>query len=158
MPAVEGISRKWARRKDVCVNKSIALGSSLTNKVEIPGQAYFGSVSKTVTVNGYGPVVKNTLFMRKPIYLGDVTDAQLTQRELFAAALAWTNEALYNLSAIAVNEARYKAALADFTKTINGVSAKGYQGMKGWMSAVAIATKKATGSLPQNYQLPEFDA
>lgn len=156
MPAVEGISRKIALRRETCFEKIVNVGS-LGNVQEIPGTTYMGVVSRLRNVNGVGHVRQNYLFMRKSTETLPPTSEQLDQRAYFAAGLKWVKDALSDLMAITENQLRYKAALADFTKKIEGVSAFGYKNMRGWMTAIAIRLR-AAGKLPQTHVLPDFDA
>ena len=159
MPAVEGISRKIALRRETCVEKYVNIGHLGDNStaVNIPGTAYMGVVSRMRNVNGVGQVRQNFLFIRKSTAATEPTSEQLDQRAAFQLGLKWVKEAWTDLSAITTNQLRYKAAREDYSKKIEGVSAYGYQNMRGWMSAIAIRLKKA-GKLPETHVLPEFDA
>lgn len=159
MPAVEGISRKIALRRETCIEKSVNVGDlgSPQDAMKIPGNTYMGIVSRLRNVNGVGQVRQNFLFVRKSIVATPLTAEQLDQRAYFSAGIKWVNAAWYDLNAITVNQQRYEAAKADFTKKIEGVSAYGYQNMRGWMKAIAIRLK-AADKLPQNHILPDFDA
>lgn len=156
MPAVEGISRKIALRRETCIEKNVAVGH-LDNVKNIPGTAYMGVVSRMRNVNGVGQVRQNFLFIRKSTAATMATSAQLDQRAAFQLGLKWANEAKSDLAAITTNQLRYKEAREDYSKKIEGVSAYGYQNMHGWMSAIAIRLK-AAGKLPETHVLPEFDA
>lgn len=156
MPAVEGISRKIALRRETCIEKNVAVGD-LDNVKNIPGTAYMGVVSRMRNVNGVGQVRQNFLFIRKSTAATMATSKQLDQRAAFQFGLKWVRDAWSDLSAITTNQLRYKAAREDYSKKIEGVSAYGYQNMRGWMSAIAIRLK-AAGKLPETHVLPEFDA
>lgn len=156
MPAVEGISRKIALRREKCIEKNVAVGH-LDNVKKIPGIAYMGVVSRMRNVNGVGQVRQNFLFIRKSTAAAAATSEQLDQRANFAAGLKWVKDAWTDLNAITNNQMRYKEAHEDYSKKIEGVSAYGYQNMRGWMSAIAIRLK-AAGKLPETHVLPEFDA
>lgn len=156
MPAVEGISRKIALRRETCIKKDVAVGH-LNNVKEIPGTTYMGLVSRMRNVNGVGQVRQNFLFVRKSTQAPMLTSEQIDQRANFAAGVQWVKAAWSDLSAITTNQLRYKAAREDYSKKIEGVSAYGYQNMRGWMSAIAIRLK-AAGKLPETHVLPEFDA
>lgn len=156
MPAVEGISRKIALRRETCIKKDVAVGL-LNNVKEIPGTTYMGVVSRMRNVNGVGQVRQNFLFVRKSTQEPMLTSEQIDQRANFAAGVQWVKAAWSDLNAITTNQLRYKAAREDYSKKIEGVSAYGYQNMRGWMSAIAIRLK-AAGKLPETHVLPEFDA
>lgn len=160
MPAVEGISRKLALRRETCIEKSVNIGDLGTpqDAMKIPGTTYMGIVSRLRNVNGIGQVRQNFLFIRKSTEALPLTADQRDQRAYFAAGIKWVKEAWSDLSAITDNQIRYEAARADFTKKIAGVSAYGYKNMRGWMTAIAIRLK-AAGKLPtDSHVLPNFDA
>lgn len=159
MPAVEGISRKIALRRETCIEKNVDVGSIRKTKdaMKIPGTTYMGIVSRLRNVNGIGPVRQNFLFIRKSTEATPLTSEQLDQRAYFAAGIKWVKDAWSDLSAITQNQQRYTAARADYSKKIEGVSAYGYKNMRGWMSAIAIRLR-AADKLPQTHVLPNFDA
>lgn len=150
MPAVESISRKFVPRKEKCVNQSIG-------RYDVPGKRYMGSYAKRATLIGYGPITKNIVFLRNPMSLAAPTQDELLRRARFSAANAWANAAWKDLSAITANQQKFKQAKEDFTLTISGVSAYGYQTMLGWMMAIAYKIQEAGGELPVNHKLPDFD-
>ena len=158
MPAIEGISRKLALRRETCINKDVEVGLRPANKKVIPGQTYMGVVTRPVNVIGVGTVQRSTLFMRKPMNAPVANTAALKRRVDFAYAAEWAKGALESLEVASANTAKFLAAKADFSKKIKGISAYGYQSPRGWYFAIAYAIRKENGSLPQNYALPEFDA
>lgn len=155
MPAVDGVSRKFALRREKCVSTVVSRGNSY---VSIPGKTYMGCVSRSVNIVGVGPVLKNTLFMRRPMAQRKPTNDDLQRQTRFVAANTWGNSAFKNLSTLDANVAKWNAAKADLTKTISGISASGYQSMTGWAKAVAYAYAEAHGSVPSTTALPEFDS
>lgn len=155
MPAVEGISRKLALRREKCVDQSISRGQTTIN---IPGNTYMGIVSKVKNVFGYGNVRTNTLFMRKNQAAIMATSDQTHVRISFVAANSWVKAAQKDLNAITTNQLRFIAAKNDLSKTIKGVSARGYQTMSGWMKAIAFAIDNNHETLPVDHVLPDFDA
>lgn len=159
MPAVEGISRKIALRRETCIEKNVNVGSiqKTEDAMKIPGTTYMGIVSRLRNVNGIGQVRQNFLFIRKSTEATPLTSEQLDQRAYFAAGIKWVKDAWFDLNAITQNQLRYAAARADYSKKIEGVSAYGYKNMRGWMSAIAIRLK-AADKLPQTHVLPDFDA
>lgn len=160
MPAVEGISRKIALRRETCIEKNVNVGSIQGTKdmMKIPGTTYMGIVSRLRNVNGIGKVRQNFLFIRKSTEATPLTTEQLDQRAYFSVGVKWVKDAWSDLNAITVNQQRYAAARADYSKKIEGVSAYGYKNMRGWMSAIAIRLK-AAGKLPASgHVLPDFDA
>lgn len=157
MPAVDGISRKLALRREKCYNETINKGGDGNKQIVIPGHTYMGVTSKDVRIIGYGTVKRVRLFMRKPMDAPVATADQFAQRGHFSIGVGWTNAALKDLTVISANSAKFLAAMQDTSKTIAGISAAGYQTMRGWMSAIAIALD-AEGHLPETHALPEFDA
>ena len=158
MPAIEGISRKLALRRETCINKDVNVGGHSANKKVIPGQTYMGVVTRPVHVIGVGTVQCSTLFMRKPMNAPVATTATLQRRVNFAKAKVWVDAAMQSLEVVSANMAKFIAAKNDLSKKIKGVSARGYQSERGWMFAIAYAILKQGGQLPANYALPEFDA
>lgn len=153
--AVEGISRKFALRREKATNKTVG-------PYDIPGHTYMGCVSRTVNLAGYGSVVKNRFFIRKPFTMGAPSADTIAQRNAFKVCVRWANEAWTDLNALTHNQQMWQEAIADTSKTIEGVSAAGYQTPRGWSMAVAYAIYIAGGggsqSLPQDHKLPAFDA
>lgn len=159
MPAVEGISRKWALRRETCTptvyNRMAGMG---TTGINIPGKTYMGSTQRVINYNGLGPVQKNTFFMRRPMAAQRLTQTQTEKRNYFSAAAAWTKAAMNDITAIASNRPKYNAAKADYSLGIKGVNAYGYSSMRNWMFAIAYQIQQQGDSLPQDHILPNFDA
>lgn len=155
LPAVDGISRKLALRRETCVDQSISKGGGNT-QIVIPGHTYMGIITKDINIIGYGSTKRVRLFMRKPMAQGLASVEQAQQRLAFSTGIAWTNAAWKDLTVISANQQKFLAARNDLTKTINGVSAAGYQSMKGWMTGVAISLAK-DNILPETHALPDFD-
>lgn len=158
MPAIEGISRKLALRRETCINKDVEVGSRAANTKIIPGQTYMGVVTRPVNIVGVGTVQRSTLFMRKPMNAPVANTATLKRRVDFAYAADWAQNAMTSLEVASANQQKFLTAKEDFSKKIKGISAYGYQSPRGWYFAIAYAIRKENGTLPQNYALPEFDA
>ena len=158
MPAIEGISRKLALRRETCINKDVEVGLRPGNKKVVPGQTYMGVVTRPVNVIGVGTIQRSTLFMRKPMNATVADNATLKRRTDFAYASDWAKNAMTSLEVASANTAKFLAAKEDFSKKIKGISAYGYQSPRGWYFAIAYAIRKDSGVLPQNYALPDFDA
>lgn len=157
MPAVEGISRKLALRRETCYDQSISKGGDGNKKVVIPGHTYMGIITKDVRVIGYGTAKRVRLFMRKSMPVPELTVDQAQRRLAFGTGNAWVAAAQKDLTVIAANQRKFLDATKDLTKTIAGISAAGYQNMRGWMSAIAIQLA-ADSKLPTTHALPDFDA
>ena len=125
MPAVEGISRKLALRRETCTNKEIAKGGDQLKKIIIPGKTYMGISSYTRNVFGVGQVRKNLLFMRKAVSAQVPTAAQIAGRSRLIAAHEWALLAGRDLQASAWNVAQFRACLDDANKTVYGISVHG---------------------------------
>lgn len=156
IPAVEGISRKLALRRETCTQKTLQRG--IQGEIVIPGHTYMGVISKSVNVIGYGSANRVNLFMRKSTILSPATAGQVQTRSYFAAARRWVVDAQEDLSVLTANQAKFVAAVNDLSKTIKGISARGYQSMNGWMMGIAFAILKDGEELPSNHALPAFDA
>lgn len=158
MPAVEGLSRKLALVREKCYTKSIGKGGEDSNtEVVIPGHTYMGVITKDVNIIGYGTTKRVRLFMRKPVKAPVPTAQDLARRLYFTEGVKWTNAALQDLTVVTANQQKFHDAVEDLSKTISGVSAAGYQSIRGWMAAIAIKLAAAE-QLPQTHALPAFDA
>lgn len=152
MPAVERVSRKFVPRHIKCTN----FGEAKSGK--LPVARYMGGASTQGYVIGHGSFIKNYMFFRQFARTTQPNAQELANRERFTEANAWQRAAYKDLNAISVNQLRFIEATKDGSKTIEGVSAFGYTGMRGWMRGVAYALLKAGKELPANHILPEFDA
>lgn len=141
MPVVESISRKFALRKEVC-----------TQNLPI---SYMGSGCRKKRVNGTS-VKQNYFFMRKNPRVSQPSSSELDMREYFQSAVRWANAAYKDLNAIDHNQEAFLES-NNTHKTIKGCWAGNYY-MKGWLTAIAIKILKAGETLPQNHQVPAFDA
>lgn len=156
---IESVSRKFARRIDTAANKYVAKGEFVSGSAPsvdstvVPGQAFFGNVSRVVQVFGIGNVRKNTFFVRKPFAAKAATQSQIAVRERMIAAKAWVDAAMESLEAISDNQAIFLQCKNDFTKSVWGVKTIGYQTMRGWMMACAIAKLTTGETLPTNHKL-----
>ena len=160
IPAVEGISRKLALRRESCYGKKVYHnGYAAQTTIEVPGTTYMGVINQAKKLNGVGTVVTNRLFLRRASVAPESSENQMAVRQAFSNAAPWVNAALRDLSALTANQLKYKAAREDYNKKIAGVSAYGYQNMRGWMFAIAMAlVLDPDAELPSNHQLPAFDA
>lgn len=159
MPAVDGISRKLALRRETCYEQSINKGGEGggNTQIVIPGHTYMGVTTKDIRIYGYGTAKRVRLFMRKSTPVPKLTDEQGQRRLAFGKGNAWVAAAMKDLTVISANQAKFLAATKDLSKTINGISVAGYQSMRGWMSAIAISLA-ADNKLPETHALPNFDA
>ena len=151
MPVVESINRKFALRRETCSQTEV--GDKI---IKSPG--YMGAGTHERLVVGYGWVKRNYFFMRKHARSTAVTDDEQLQRSYFGSVSKWNKQVWHNLSVVTANQEKWEAAKADLSKTIKGVSAKGYTGPIGWSFAIGIAIKRDDQTLPATGALPEFDA
>lgn len=150
MPVVESISRKFALRRDTCATKVI--GHKQIGPVQ-----YMGSGARRQNIAGYGIVRNNYFFMRKFVRSTPVTSEEQLIRSYFASVSKWNKLVWKSLSVLTQNQEKWEEACADFSKTIKGVSAKGYD-YRGWSFAIGMKIKQADETLPANGALPAFDA
>lgn len=154
MPAVTGISRKLALRREKCYNTNLPRGNQMG--IALPGKTYMGVVSKEVGIIGYGTVTATRLFMRTPMNRPVDTTAQIEHRTAWTLGIKWANDALKDLSVLAQNQQKFLEAREDHSKRIEGINVVGYQSFSGWMKGIAIALAKAD-KLPQTHALPNWD-
>ena len=145
-PMVEGVSRKFARRKDTCTMKEVGYGTAYRT---IPGISYMGGSVRQANINGYGPVTKNVMFFRRPIKKHVPSADEVTARSNFAEVAVWLKTYYKNLSVLSANRAVYSECVADRSKHVKGVGAWGYETMRGWMFAVGQAYLAEGETLPQ---------
>ena len=148
MPVVETISRKFALRKEKCSLKSNQQG-------ETACLMYMGSGTRKKKFNGT-MVTQNYFFMRKNPRTSVASSTELDIREAFKAGNAWAVAARKDLTAIAINQQKYLQSQNEHKK-IKGYWAGDYT-ISGFLRAVAISMAINGEELPQNHQLPAFDA
>lgn len=157
---VEKVSRKFARRIDTASGKVASTNNTGmgTKTIKLPVRAWMGASSREVNINGYGTHTRNTFVVRtqgrSTVALAD----ELAARAAFTKATKWVTAAQKDLMAINANQSRYLNAKADLNKRVKGVSAQGYQSMRGWMFAIAIAIQNEGATLPVDHLIPDFDA
>lgn len=147
MPVVEGISRKFALRRETCSNKTVG-------KKIIAGKSWMGGSVRTYNLPGYGTVSKNVFVIRKFGNIAPATPDQVQVRHIFEMANKAVAVQMKDLMQITTIQQLYLGGREDLTKTVAGVSVKGYT-YRGWISAVNYARKKADATLTQE-QLNQF--
>lgn len=161
MTGIEGVSRKFALRRNTCTNKNIGENVVGGNHKIIGPTKFLGGSVRTKYISGFGKVQRNYLFMR--LIAQDTTAKSalaLKIRSAFAMAAQSKSEIMNDLSQIATLVANWKIADADHSKRMAGVSAAGYD-MPGWVFAIQFARfKNNDWSAPQNYDTfpTQFDA
>lgn len=147
-PMVESVNRKFARRIDTSYNKRVPKGLDGNNNISIPGNTFMGCSTRDVNIIGVGNVKKHIMFFHRPMNEPVPTQAVLNARTNFSETVEWANTRVKDLSVIANDRQKFLEAKADFSKRIKGVSAYGYEGMRGWMFAIGMAYLKAGQDLP----------
>lgn len=147
-PMVESVNRKFARRIDTSYNKRVPKGLDGNNNISIPGNTFMGCSTRDVNIIGVGNVKKHIMFFHRPMNEPVLTSSQLTNRTNFSDVSQWEVERVKDLSVISNDRQKFLEAKADFSKRIKGVSAYGYEGMRGWLFAIGMAYKKAGDDLP----------
>lgn len=135
---IEGVSRKFTLRKNVCTAKDAApLSSTLQLKLE--PTRYMGGQVRTTYRAGLGTVTKNVMFLRFNPRTSQITADEQSAQNAFKAAVAkrklWL-ETLADAAAIA-SDMRNDSVVAR-----GGVPKKGYT-LRGWVFAVAYRNPSA---------------
>lgn len=157
---IEKVSRKFARRVDTASSKVASTNNTGlgVRTIKLPVRSWMGASSKEVNIFGYGIHTRNSFIVRtkgrSTVALAD----ELAARAAFTKASKWVTAAMKDLMAINANQSRFLNATADLSKRVKGVSAQGYQTMRGWMFAIAIAIQNASETLPNDHLIPDFDA
>lgn len=155
MNPVEQISRKFVPRH---MTSRAAESSALPGPDYIlPKVKWFGAAVQERKVAGYGYVTKNIFVCRQYGRTSLAQARELSNRSNFVIANRWAVAAFKDLMAQATNIQRWIDAINDFSKTIEGVSAKGYQTTRGWVVAVAMKILASGDTLPADHILPAFD-
>ena len=159
MNPVEQISRKFVPRH-MTSRAAFTNGSNATlgPGYILPKVKWFGAAVQERKVQGYGAVTKNIFVCRQFGRQSLPQAAELSNRGNFAQAKAWVDVAFKDLMAQATNINRWMDAISDLNKTIEDVSARGYQTPRGWAFAIAMALLKAGITLPADHILPAFDS
>lgn len=150
MPVVESINRKFALRRETCSEKTV--GEKVIDPVK-----YMGAGTRTISIAGYGSVNVNYFFMRKFARASAVTADERAARLLFGVISTAVAALMKDLNQLASMQNMWRQAIADFSKTINGVSALS-RDFRGWVWAVQYAGRKADSSYNVNTFPTTFDA
>lgn len=148
MPVVETISRKFALRRETCSTKTNQQGQTSVF-------SYMGSGTRMKRFNG-GLVNQNYFFMRKIARQTEPSSDEMNARASFTEGVRWAKAAAHDLSALSHNQLAF-AESSKTGKTIKDVWAGDYT-FNGFLRAVAIKMANDGETLPQNHQLPAFDA
>lgn len=150
MPVVESINRKFALRRETCSQKFV--GEKVIDPIK-----YMGAGTRTKSIAGYGSVDVNYFFMRKFARASDVSADERSARLLFGTISTAVAALMKDLNQLSSMQNMWRQAIADFSKTINGVSALG-RDFRGWVWAVQYAGRKDDTSYNVNTFPSSFDA
>lgn len=154
-PIVESVSRKFVPRKETC---SRPVDDSLPIEVEETG--WMGGAVRRSVRAGFGACKRNFIVIRENARSSQPSTDELRTRETFQSAVRGRNHIVKDLSQLARIIAMWREALDGTTKTVNGVSPKGYT-MNGWIMAAQFAGGKAAAEAGQSYNydtFPNWDA
>ena len=150
MPVVEHISRKFALR-----NETVSLKPYKSSGNVQRTSGYMGAGVRYKVVDG-AKRLTNYIFMRKNPRTSSLTAKELAARANFIACQEWVKAAMEDLSVYTDNQIKYQECFKG-GKTIKHISAKNY-GFRGFMFAVAMEIRKSGGTLPEDHNLPAYDA
>lgn len=150
MPVVESINRKFALRRETCSEKTV--GEKVIEPIK-----YMGAGTRTKSIAGYGSVAVNYFWMRKFARSSAVTTEERQARLLFGVISTAVAALMKDLNQLSRMQSMWAQAIADFSKTINGISAVG-RDFRGWVWAVQYAGKKEDESYNVNTFPSAFDA
>lgn len=146
MPAVDQINRKFALRATKCSAGRFQGGNK-----------YMGGATRVTFRPGYGYVNKNIMFFRENHRMSPLSSRERQVRNLFAKVSKGAASILNDISQLTAVQLKYKTAGEDLSKTINGVSAKGYT-LRGWVWAVQFAGASESEQYDVNTFPNSFDA
>lgn len=150
MPVVESINRKFALRRETCSEKLV--GEKVIEPIK-----YMGAGTRTKSVAGYGSVDVNYFFMRKFARASAVSADERAARLLFGVISTAVAALMKDLNQLSSMTNMWRQAIADFSKTINGVSAYG-RDFRGWVWAVQYAGRKQEPTYDVSKFPTTFDA
>lgn len=153
-PQVESISRKFTRRADTASRKFKA------GPVWVAPQGWMGGGVRTSNRAGLGECKKNFLVIRENVRTSPITANEIALRSRFSESVRGANSILQDLMQLTQVQqmwgtARNSVGTAD-EKTVNGVSAYGYAGMRQWIMAVQYAGAKAAAEEGESYNFNQF--
>lgn len=132
---IDQVNRKFVPRAVKCK------AAAKFGPVETESEGWMGGATLTLGRAGLGTTKRNYFVVRQNASSHVATAADMDRRLDFIDATAGKNHILKDLSQITDVQLKWEQASADFTKTMNGVSAKGYT-FYGWVMAVQYAGLK----------------
>lgn len=148
-PVVESISRKFTTKKNTCS------AEKKFGPVEIGTAYWMGGACRKGYRAGIEGAAKNYFVFRQNARTSGLSNDEVESRALFSEIAQSVPVLLHNLTHITRIQQMWLTAREDFTKRVNGKSAKGYT-FKGWVWAVQYNGKLADPSydlttFPQNF-------
>ena len=144
MPVVEGISRKFALRK---------------NTASLPTfEGFMGSTSKMVNLSGIGSVRKNYFWMRQAKYQKAQTEDAIAARVNFGKASKGARACLHDVTQLTHIMQMYVQSRDDQSKAVNGVYNYGFATIRGWVFACQRAGLEDDPQYNVNQFPANFDA
>ena len=123
LTGVEGVSRKFALRKEIA-GKNIA--------------CFLGGMVRKSSKVGIGTISKNFMFVRKNYFSTSPTEEQITLRGYFSRASKAAAYIQKDLSQITSIQTLFLAGKANYSKLMEGISVYGHS-FRGWVWAVTYA-------------------
>lgn len=154
-PIVESVSRKFVPRKETCTRPV-----DVNLPIEVEETGWMGGAVRKTSRAGFGACQRNYLVIRENARSSQPSSAELETREIFMNAVRGRNYIVKDLSQLSRIIAMWREAVDGTTKTVNGVSPKGYT-MNGWIMAAQFAGGKAAAEQTQTYDydtFPNWDA
>ena len=128
-PVVEQINRKWCIRAKKCAQpKFVGPAVTATN-------SWMGSGTRTKYRAGLGSMSKNYFMFRENARSSAYSGTERAAQQLFAKVSRGTQHCLHDMMQLNGIQQTWAEAIADLSKTINGVTASGYT-FVGWVFAV----------------------
>lgn len=150
MPVVEHISRKFALRRETLGTKTYQ------GKQVRVSNGFMGAGVREKRIGG--DFVKcNYFFMKKYGRSTPLSAKETRARADFQDAQGWVKDAMEDLAVIVTNQQKYQQSL-ESGKKIKGYWAGNYNSVRSWMVAIAITMRHDNETLPQDHNLPAFDA
>lgn len=150
-PMIESVNRKFTQRANKC-SKPTTEGP-----VALGGVRYMGGATRNGFRGGLGSCSRNYMFFRDGYRDSVVTAEEMDRRVRFAKAAAGRNYIIKDLSQVTTVTNLWIQAKDDTTKTINGVSTRGYT-YRGWIMAVQYKGLEGDHSYNEKQFPTTFDA
>lgn len=154
-PVVESINRKFVKKSIKCKDVSGNLGR--VGPVFVEAVSYMGGATRTSSRGVLGNCKRNYVFFRDGYRTTAITPAEQARQLNFAKAAAGRNAIFMDLSQVTRLYEMIAEAKNDPSKTVNGVSMRGYTA-RGWVMAAQYAGLVNSSSYNENKWPTTFDA